>query len=94
MSCAGRVRPHTHHVVTTHSTDAQPDGPDRWAEPVIYLREYPEAGIGPRGFPYYACAVCAHPLQALPRTAAAGAMLVCIWGCGQRYWVDDAATAP
>lgn len=79
-------------LLTGDALGASERGPDRWAAPVRYLREYPQAGIGPRGLPYYACDLCAQPLQALPRTSAGGApgvMLVCIWGCGQRFWVDD-----
>ncbi|MBX7110995.1 MAG: hypothetical protein K1X87_03995 [Dehalococcoidia bacterium] len=62
---------------------------DRWRAPVRYLRGYPEVDLGPRGFPFYICEGCGAPLQGLPRTSAEGIMLVCVWGCGQRYWVDD-----
>jgi hypothetical protein len=60
-----------------------------WDAPVIYLDEYPHVDIGPRGFPYYVCAACTGPLQVLPRLSAAGVMLVCVYNCGQRFWIDD-----
>ena len=59
-----------------------------WDAPVIYLQDYPPIEIGPRGFPYYVCDLCSGPLQVLPRSAA-GVMLVCVYNCGQRFWVDD-----
>jgi hypothetical protein len=60
-----------------------------WDAPVVYLDAYPAVDIGPRGFPYYVCASCTGPLQVLPRSSAAGVMLVCVYNCGQRYWIDD-----
>jgi hypothetical protein len=60
-----------------------------WDAPVVYLDSYPAVDIGPRGFPYYVCAACTGPLQVLPRSSSAGVMLVCVYNCGQRYWIDD-----
>ncbi len=60
-----------------------------WDAPVVYLAEYPQVDIGPRGFPYYVCAACTGPLQVLPRSSPAGIMLVCVYTCGQRFWIDD-----
>jgi hypothetical protein len=60
-----------------------------WDAPVVYLEEYPAVDIGPRGYPYYACERCAAPLQVLPRSSSLGVMLVCVYGCGQRFWIDD-----
>lgn len=65
------------------------DGADRWTAPVRYLRGYPEVDIGARGFPYYICECCGTALQGLPRSSQDGVMLVCVWGCGQRFWIDD-----
>ncbi len=66
--------------------DRDPAG-GAWDAPVSYLDGFPEIEIGRKGFPYYVCGLCASPLQALPRSSG-GVMLVCIWGCGQRFWVD------
>jgi hypothetical protein len=63
--------------------------PSGWDAPVVYLKEYPPVDIGPRGYPYYVCARCAAPLQVLPRSSTAGVMLVCVYGYGQRFWIDD-----
>jgi len=60
-----------------------------WEAPVVYLAAYPEVDVGPRGFSYYVCERCAAPLQVPPRSSATGIMLVCVYGCGQRYWIDD-----
>lgn len=73
------------------SNDSRPPRSQQsgWDAPVIYLDAYPTIDIGPRGFPYYVCAACTGPLQVLPRSSAAGVMLVCVYNCGQRYWIDD-----
>lgn len=68
--------------------DRELDGA-HWDAPVRYLRRYPEVEIGPRGFLYYICERCSEALQGLPRSSSDGVMLICIWACGQRYWVDD-----
>ena len=60
-----------------------------WDAPVVYLEDYPPIDIGPRGYPYYVCERCAAPLQVLPRSSTDGVMLVCVYGCGQRFWIDD-----
>jgi hypothetical protein len=60
-----------------------------WAAPVMYLSDYPEVDISPRGQPYYVCGLCDGPLQVLPRSSSAGVMLVCVYSCGQRFWIDD-----
>jgi hypothetical protein len=65
-----------------------------WDAPVVYLDEYPAVDIGPRGYPYYACERCAAPLQVLPRSSNLGVMLVCVYGCGQRFWIDDDRDEP
>lgn len=61
----------------------------RWDAPVRYLRTYPEVDLGVRGYPFYVCECCGMALQGLPRTSGDGIMLVCVWGCGQRFWIDD-----
>lgn len=71
------------------SANSEPRSPG-WEAPVRYLRQYPEIEMGARGFPYYVCVSCSGPLQALPRSSPQGVMLVCVYSCGQRYWIDDA----
>jgi len=61
----------------------------RWDAPVVYLCEYPLVGeFGPRGVPFYLCERCESRLDLVPGGGDAGAMFVCVYGCGQRYWID------
>ena len=55
----------------------------------MYLDAYPAADTSPFGTPYYVCVLCGGPLQTLPRSSTPGVMLVCVYSCGQRFWVDD-----
>lgn len=63
--------------------------PSRWDAPVIYLREFPAGtDVSPYGIPYYLCERCEGRLAVLADPAAQGTMLICIYRCGQRFWVD------
>jgi hypothetical protein len=70
----------------TDNTGAAPAS--RWRAPVVYLRDYPEHAISQRGMPYFACPGCRGWLTPISDPSGEGTMFVCVYGCGQRYWVD------
>ena len=63
---------------------------ERTQAPVIYLRELPDQdALSPGGYPYLVCPACDDgALVSLRDPAGRGVMLVCLRGCGQRFWVD------
>lgn len=67
---------------------APPLATDRWDTPVVYLQDYPDHDLSPRGMPYFACPHCRGWLSPLDDPMDRGVMFLCVYGCGQRYWVD------
>ncbi len=59
-------------------------------QPIVYLRAMPDRiEIGAWGNPYMVCPACERgALQGMHDPQGYGSMLICVRGCGQRFWID------